>query len=166
MRRFICSMRCIFCKQSSVNAKSREHILPESIGNTTQVLPRGIVCDKCNNYFAREVEKPFLEDPSIAALRCGKGLESKRGRIPAISGILLPHFPVIIHRHVRGGKCITEVSIPTEAFKLVADGKLTRLAIPMGGEPPRGKVLSRFLAKVGVGTAPFTRSRNAEQIDR
>jgi hypothetical protein len=133
MRRFTAEMRSIFCKQNLVNAKSREHILPESIGNTTQVLPRGIVCDKCNNYFAREVEKPFLEDPSIAALRCGKGLESKRGKIPAISGMLLPHFPVIIHRQLKGGKCTTEVRVPTEAFKLVAEGKLTHLAVPNGG---------------------------------
>jgi hypothetical protein len=54
-------MRCIFCKNDSSNSKSVEHIIPESLGNTTRTLPKGVVCDTCNNYFARKVEKPFLE---------------------------------------------------------------------------------------------------------
>ena len=49
-------MRCLFCKQDSSNTKSVEHIIPESLGNKTLILPRGYVCDKCNNYFAIKVE--------------------------------------------------------------------------------------------------------------
>ena len=44
-------MRCLFCKQDSSSTKSVEHIIPESIGNKTLILPLGYVCDKCNNYF-------------------------------------------------------------------------------------------------------------------
>lgn len=54
-------MRCFFCKEDSSSSKSIEHIVPESIGNKAFTLPCGYVCDKCNNYLAREVEKPFLE---------------------------------------------------------------------------------------------------------
>lgn len=54
-------MRCIFCKVNSSNSKTVEHIIPESLGNTEHILRPGIVCDKCNNYFAREVEKPLLD---------------------------------------------------------------------------------------------------------
>ncbi|MBO5921575.1 MAG: hypothetical protein J6Q48_04230, partial [Bacteroidaceae bacterium] len=47
-------MKCIFCKQESTNAKSVEHIIPETLGNKTFVLPLGMVCDQCNNYFSRK----------------------------------------------------------------------------------------------------------------
>ncbi len=32
-------MKCLFCKQSSADTKSVEHIVPESLGNTTFILP-------------------------------------------------------------------------------------------------------------------------------
>ncbi len=54
-------MRCIFCKGDSNQSRSVEHIIPEALGNIEHVLPRGIVCDTCNNYFARKVEGPLLE---------------------------------------------------------------------------------------------------------
>lgn len=54
-------MNCIFCKEESSNSRSIEHIIPESLGNKDHVLPPGIVCDKCNNYFARKIEKKILE---------------------------------------------------------------------------------------------------------
>ena len=35
-------MRCLFCKQDSSSAKSIEHIIPESMGNTKLILPLDI----------------------------------------------------------------------------------------------------------------------------
>lgn len=51
---------CIFCNQDSTESKSIEHIIPESLGNDELILDKGIVCDKCNNYFSREIENPVL----------------------------------------------------------------------------------------------------------
>ena len=48
-------MRCIFCKKDSLDSKSIEHIMPESLGNVNHILQPGVVCDECNNYFARKV---------------------------------------------------------------------------------------------------------------
>jgi len=45
-------MRCIFCKNPSDNSVSVEHIIPESLGNISHILPKGWVCDTCNNYIA------------------------------------------------------------------------------------------------------------------
>ena len=73
-------MECIFCKQDSTNSLSVEHIVPNSFGNNTAVLRKGIVCDKCNNYFARKVEQPFLESEAIRKLRQELGIENKRGK--------------------------------------------------------------------------------------
>ena len=46
-------------KDPSTNSRSKEHIVPQSLGGTEHILPPGVVCDKCNNYFSRAVEKPF-----------------------------------------------------------------------------------------------------------
>jgi hypothetical protein len=51
-------MRCPFFKSDSTASRSIEHIIPESLGNMTQILPPGVVCDGCNNYFSRKVEGP------------------------------------------------------------------------------------------------------------
>jgi len=73
-------MRCIFCKCDSFDSKSVEHIIPESLGNKTIILRPGIVCDKCNKYFARKVDKPFLDHEGIRILRFEEGVLNKRGR--------------------------------------------------------------------------------------
>lgn len=72
--------RCIFCGNDSSCSKSVEHIVPESFGNKSAVLRKGIVCDKCNNYFARKVEQPFLESEPIRKLRQELQLENKKGK--------------------------------------------------------------------------------------
>jgi len=62
-------MRCLFCKCDSSSSRSVEHVIPESLGNHSLTLPPGVVCDNCNNYFSRKVEKPFLESGAVLLLR-------------------------------------------------------------------------------------------------
>ena len=90
-------MRCLFCKQNSSDSKSVEHIIPESLGNTASILPKGIVCDKCNNYFSRKIEQPFLESIDIKTLRFRQAIPNKRGRVPSVNGILNGKIPIKIH---------------------------------------------------------------------
>ena len=80
-------MRCLFCKISSDSTKSVEHIVPESLGNKRHVLPKGAVCDGCNNYFSREVEGPVLSHPSLKNLRAWHREPTKKGRFPALTGV-------------------------------------------------------------------------------
>src|SRR6476659_2147352 len=79
-------MRCIFCKLNSESSVSIEHIIPESLGNVEHVLPRGWVCDRCNNYIAREVEKPFLETLYAKSARFEMRVPSKKKRVPPAIG--------------------------------------------------------------------------------
>src|SRR4030095_7098021 len=79
-------MRCIFCKQDSSSSQSVEHIMPESIGSKKRVLPRGVVCDKCNNYFAREIEEPVLAHPSMRNFRAWYQVPNKRRKFPSLRG--------------------------------------------------------------------------------
>jgi len=79
-------MRCIFCKSDSAASRSVEHIIPEALGNIDHVLPRGIVCDTCNNYFARKIEGPLLESAWFRHVRSRQFNPSKRGLVPPMTG--------------------------------------------------------------------------------
>lgn len=75
-------MRCIFCKHDSTDSRSIEHIIPESIGNEHHFLPKGIVCDKCNNYFSRSFENAVITSDIFLEIRNGMKVKSKKGKIP------------------------------------------------------------------------------------
>jgi hypothetical protein len=58
--------RCIWCLEEPPSAtfKSESHVLPECVGNEQQqVLPPGVVCDSCNQFFGRRVEPALIDDP-------------------------------------------------------------------------------------------------------
>lgn len=142
-------MRCIFCKADSTNSISVEHVIPESLGNTTQVLPLGIVCDGCNNYFAREVEKPFLTSPSLTLLRFHQELVSKKGRVPSITGVISPGIPVVLRRHPKQ-EVKMSIDVPPDSFNLISKSKEGTLIFPLALSPPGDNVVSRFLAKAAI----------------
>jgi HNH endonuclease len=142
-------MRCIFCKKPSFNSRSREHIIPESLGNTTQVLSAGVVCDSCNNYFGREVEGPFLTSPAVSEMRFHQGLPNKRGKVPAVEACLDHCYQVTAYRHLKG-PFIGSVTVTPAAFAHVLARKCSTILFAGGGQPPDTHVVSRFLAKAAV----------------
>jgi HNH endonuclease len=142
-------MRCLFCAEDSSGSKSVEHVIPESLWNTTHVLPRGVVCDSCNNYFAREIEKPFLEAPAVARLRFVQAIPNKRGRIPPSEGVLLPGFPALLHRDASRPGSLS-LDLPDEAIRHLLARKTAKVVIPATSEGPSDRVVSRFLAKVAL----------------
>lgn len=144
-------MRCIFCKLDSKNSKSVEHIIPESLWNTKQILPPGIVCDKCNNYFSRKVERQFLGSPEIEALRFHQAIPSKKGRIPSINGAILgSNHPVKIQRTLNKDESVMSIELSPEQFELADSGKPLKLYFPIGSGIPKSELTSRFLAKVAL----------------
>ncbi len=142
-------MHCIFCKKESSASRSSEHIVPESLGNLSHILSPGVVCDSCNNYFSREVEKPFLESTVIRELRFNQALPSKRGKVPAVGGIITPGFPVTVHREFKP-ELLTTVELEPRAFEHIVNSKKGVLYLPMGTSNPDGFITSRFLAKIAV----------------
>ena len=144
-------MNCIFCKMDSQNSKSVEHIIPESLWNTKQILPVGVVCDKCNNYFSRKVEKAFLCSPDMKALRFHQAIPSKKGKIPSIDGLISgSELPIKVHRTLHGDDVEMSVELESEQIEMVMEGKSTDLYLPIGFEQPTVKETSRFLAKVAL----------------
>jgi hypothetical protein len=141
-------MRCIFCKKDSSSSRSREHIVPESLGNTRNVLPPGVVCDRCNNYFASKVERPVLDSPAFKSLRFHQAVPSKRNRVPAISALIAPDVPVRVRRSADGAQ--TVVDVPTEYFDRIASETQTQHLIFHVGGMPSDVAMSRFLAKCAL----------------
>jgi len=75
-------MECIFCK-SGGPFSTIEHIIPESLGNDDLLL-QGYVCDKCQSYFGKEIEKFVLEKTSFAFWRTYLGIKTKKSEWPSV----------------------------------------------------------------------------------
>lgn len=157
-------MRCIFCRVEASASRSVEHILPESLGNSKLVLPKGVVCDKCNNYFAKAVEKPFLEDEAVRLLRFHECLPSKKGRVPTIPGVLSPDIQVEVFRNAKTGTLLMDV--PPGSLDSLLRQTEGRLILPMGGGPPMGPTSSRFFAKVAVESMAARLLQDAVLMDQ
>ena len=142
-------MRCVFCKNDSSCSTSREHIIPESLGNTKQVLPAGVVCDKCNNYFSRKVEGPLLNSKAMRLLRFEQAVPSKKKRIPSGIALIDGKHPVTAHRTLNGQPKLT-LDVPSDIFRNIEFSKGGTIAIKMFRELPYETIVSRFLAKVAV----------------
>ena len=146
-------MRCIFCKQQSDNSSSVEHVLPESFGNKEHVLPAGWVCDTCNNYFSRKVEKPFLECGFGRSIRHFMAVPSKKGRTPSTLGMYpLSRCAIELAFDEIGMLCVS--GVPGEGEQRFVDAirshSAGRFYIPDPGLPAANHTTSRFIAKVGL----------------
>lgn len=147
-------MRCLFCKQDSSETKSVEHIIPESLGNKTFILPLGFVCDKCNNYFARKVEKQFLEQYDIKLIRFQQDIPNKKNKIPTINGVFDKSI-VKMCGDVIDGRIIHSIDMPEELIKRIKNNELNKLQLILPAYVDdhileNNSIVSRFLAKVAL----------------
>lgn len=144
-------MRCIFCKNNSGNTKSFEHIIPESLGNKSHVLQKGIVCDKCNNYFATKIEKQVLELPYFKSLRHRNEILNKKNHLPSENAFINHSLGGHIEIVSRKGN-ILEVNVENkELFELIEKGNIDKLYIPILTEPEKDNIhISRLLGKVAL----------------
>ena len=143
-------MKCIFCKKQSDNSKSVEHILPESLGNKDHILPKGVVCDECNNYFATKIEKVVLDKPYFKNVRSRNFIETKKGRLVPDKAL----FP-----YKTGGwvdmwldeKGFIFDSKDNHIIEQIKNGTFNKIIIPHIDKPEENDYdVSRFLAKVGL----------------
>lgn len=73
---------CLVCRCSDGGFRSREHALPESLGNTEIILPPGVVCDRCNNKQLAVLDQVLCEFMPIKMRRTMLGVRSKAGSVP------------------------------------------------------------------------------------
>ncbi len=144
--------RCIFCKSADRDFTSCEHIVPESLGNKVHVLPPGIVCDWCNNYFARKVEAPILNTPFFKQARSRNGIPNKRNRLFPIDAIA---FPVPLHMQLmmvpgEDRLIYTKHGRDNVSFKRLLDQRQNfSVILPVAG-PPEARLMARFLAMMAL----------------
>jgi hypothetical protein len=58
---------CIWCK-GSTDRSDISHVVPMYLGNTEQVLSRGVVCSSYNRSFGKKMEPALIKDPVIQAM--------------------------------------------------------------------------------------------------
>lgn len=168
------AMHCIFCKRDSTGSRSEEHIIPESLGNEEHVLPPGVVCDACNNYFASSIEQVVLESGEFKTARFSMVIPNKRNRVPSVDGMLLPLQPgMTLGQAARFHRADVSRNAEDGSYNLfpedaaaaaVADGRITRMIIPGTGPKPDRIVFDRFLGKVAVEAMAARLLKNAPEM--
>lgn len=146
-------MKCIFCKRDTAASTSEEHVVPQSLGNREHVLPPGVVCDACNNYFGREVEKPLLDTSYFRSLRYQARIPTKKGHPPRVFGVhaqtcaAVDIFPDM--DGAGGSVAAAREKDETRFIRSLLSSPRTTLLVPVS-TPPEHHLLSRFLLKVGI----------------
>ncbi|QPB20201.1 HNH endonuclease [Rhizobium sp. 007] len=145
-------MWCVFCEHDASKSRSVEHIIPESLGNKEHILKRGIVCDKCNNYFASKIEEPVLSSINFQNLRSRQGIANKRGIIPFQYGIFAQAgAPIALRTSPDEGTSVGAWHEKDDARFVRALMGLNRgtFLVPLS-MPIDDRLLARFIAKIGV----------------
>lgn len=145
-------MNCIFCKQNSDSSKSIEHIIPESLGNKSHTLSVGIVCDKCNNYFATKIEKEVLEQPYFKSLRHRNIIRSKKNKLPTQSAFLIHESQrKSIEIEDSSSTSIQVVVEDQKLLELINLGKINKLYVPIIPFPDKKDIsISRLIGKIAL----------------
>lgn len=135
-------MTCIFC-QNLVTGSSISHILPASLGGGTWAcLPPGIVCDRCNWYFGKEVESRALASFPFLPLRVLLGIPTRKGSPPHMGTPL-----GTVRATVQPGTLGLDPATPAVEEALL-NGRITELDII--AEPTEPAAVCRMLVKMGL----------------
>ena len=149
MRKVILST-CLFCQNTDEKQFSQEeHIVPESLGNRTYVLPKGIVCDKCNQYFSK-LDRYFCHHHLGSGHKLLKRYKTKKGKPPSMpleAGEMRQDETGRIHfqQSLIEGKEQEQFTI-----SFLEKDVVIRARWPLPDTD--SKKMSRFLAKAGIET--------------
>lgn len=145
---------CLFCKTKGV-FHTKEHIIPESLGNDEDIL-ENTICEKCQNYFGREIEQKALEKTNLAFWRTYLGISTKRKRLPSVNldppvkGAIpsvhpLTKFGVGFTAHQDG-----TTSLDIDNPRLLNQEILGKCQYQLVLSPWHLSILGRFLGKIGL----------------
>ena len=147
---------CLFCNAYGPY-KTIEHIIPESLGNDDLVLSDD-VCDSCQSYFGKEVERFVLSKTPIAFWRTYLGIKTKKSELPSVD-LSLPkirkgRLPNVhpesddfgLKAYIDGS---TEVTLESEVLRDdIISGKRNQLNLIL--TPLVLQMMGRFLCKIGI----------------
>lgn len=90
---------CIYCLTKEGSFTSEEHVIPEAFGNDDAVLPRGYVCDICNNDCS-SLDQYLVNFEAISLQRVINVPFTKDGKLPRAEFenlIVEKRMPRVIH---------------------------------------------------------------------
>lgn len=144
---------CLFCLGADGGFNSVEHPIPESLGNTELVLPKGVVCDRCNNGPLSELDGYLADFMPLKMRRTTLGIPNKVGKVPATV------FQDTRLEFIEGRAALTGPAPHSWKLEQV-DPRDPRWSVGTatlsGGRPLRGRhaaQISRALLKVGFEAA-------------
>lgn len=109
-------MRCIYCLEESSSTKGVAHVVPEGVVQNSMVLPKGTVCDSCNNYLGHELDSVLVAHPMLSVAIQALHLRGKGGRqrdkVGNVDRTVAPGWITIptekpIERHTPDGRTFT-----------------------------------------------------------
>lgn len=141
-------MRCIFCSQEATGGRRVEHIIPESLGGGDWcVLPPGIVCDFCNQYFGSKIEGFAAADFPLNMIRLMNGVVTKKRKWAT-----LPHYRGLLEARPIPGTIGLEPA-SDEIEQRILNGQITQLRVLAETRSPA--LLCRMLLKIGIETIAY-----------
>jgi hypothetical protein len=151
---------CLFCKTEGA-FRSKEHIIPESLDNDTDIL-ENVICEKCQNYLGRKIEKPALEKTNLAFWRSYLGIRTKRNQLPSVNldppirGAIPSLHPMtelgIGFTAHKDGSTSIDVSNPWQKKRFLRDKSEYLLVMT----PWHLSILGKFLGKMGLEFVALT----------
>lgn len=130
------SQKCIFCLKEEVPFTKIEHIIPESLGGD-EILGNGVLCDKCNEYFGREIENEVLNSAPIGFSRAFLGIRNKKRKFSNFKGFKF---------ELSGSESYPFMYLD---YELLTKFKNQKEFIVTAPEGDKGKII-RFLLKIGL----------------
>jgi HNH endonuclease len=147
--------RCIYCLNDDGAFTSEEHIVPESLGNYDTVLPKGFVCDTCNNEVLSGLDAALVHSDLIGFLKTLFMPYTKDGKLPQAS------FPNLTMKKTRP----SHIVFNTQSKKAFTVGEpdengVMHFSIKMTGRKKFDpKIIGRALYKIGLGMVAFHQGR-------
>lgn len=138
--------KCLFCKKRK--KVTREHIIPESLGNTQLVL-KHVICKECNNHFSK-IEDYFC-NYHLAVEEKLKYLEkTKKGKEPSLplangGEAKRQNNKITYHRSIKKKKDL-------DSFKMTFFDNRFETEVQFEFPEINLQKISKFLAKCGIET--------------
>jgi len=157
--------KCIYCLSTTKNFKSEEHVFPESLGNDDLVLPKGYVCDKCNNGVLSQLDSALMKFEPIAFLQVQFVRHTKDGSFPKAN------FQNMTMERTSPTHIKIVPKDKTEKIKNkipLGDGWYS-FSLDMRGKPVTKKsikLLGRALFKIALGTVALSQGREQASDSR
>jgi hypothetical protein len=142
---------CIYCLNKSAPFNSEEHIIPEALGNEELILPRGYVCDRCNNGILSRLDNFLLDFEPISFLRVIYSPYTKAGKLPKAS------YQNISIRKTHPRNVVLTAKDKSGWVKNLkeTDNGQTSFSINIKGKKFDPKIIGRSLYKIALGMVTY-----------